>query len=51
VASEIFKAKSGGFEVFTADASFTPIRRNMLVRDLLAAYRTATAHDARFVVL
>ena len=51
VAAEIFKAKSGGFEVFTADASFTPIRRNMLVRDLLAAYRTATAHDARFVVL
>jgi hypothetical protein len=50
MAAEIYKARSGGFEAFTADASFTPIRRNMLVRDALAPYRTQTAHDARFVV-
>lgn len=51
VAAELYKAKSGGFEVFTADASFTPIRRNMLVRDLLTPYRSVSANDARFVVL
>lgn len=51
VAGEIFKARSGGFEVFTADASFTPIRRNMLVRDLLNPYRGVRAHDVRFAIL
>lgn len=50
MAAEIYNARAGGFEVFTADASFTPIRRNMLVRDLLAPYRTQRATDARFVV-
>ena len=51
MAGEIYKARSGGFEVFTADANFTPIRRNMLVRDALAPYRTRRAHDVRFAVL
>jgi hypothetical protein len=51
MAGEIYKGRSGGFEVFTADASFTPIRRNMLVRDMLAPYRTRRAHDYRFAIL
>lgn len=50
VASEMHKAKSGGFEVFTADGQFTPTRRNFVVRDLLNPYRTRRANDARFLV-
>jgi hypothetical protein len=50
VAAEMHKAKSGGFEVFTADGQFTPTRRNFVVRDLLNPYRTRRANDARFVV-
>lgn len=49
--AELFKSRSGGSEYFTADGSFTPIRRNFIVRDLLQPYRTATANDARFVIL
>lgn len=51
VGAEIYRARSGGFEVFTADASFTPIRRNMLVRDTLNPYRSRHAHDVRFAIL
>lgn len=50
LAGEQYRAKSGGFDTFTTDGSFTAIRRNVLVRDLLQPYRTARANDARFVV-
>lgn len=39
VGAELFKAGGGSVETFTADGQFVPIRRNALVRDLLAPYR------------
>lgn len=48
--TEVTKSKSGGYEVFAADAQFQPIRRNVVIRDMLQPYRTSRANDARFVV-
>ena len=39
VGAELFRAKGGSVETFTADGQFIPIRRNALVRDLLRDYR------------
>lgn len=39
IGAEIHRAKGGSVEMFTADGNFIPIRRNALVRDLLAPYR------------
>ena len=39
VGAELFRAKGGSVETFTADGQFIPIRRNALVRDLLREYR------------
>jgi hypothetical protein len=50
VGAELFRAKSGGSDVFTADGQFVPIRRNAVLRDLLAPYRGIKANDTRFVV-
>lgn len=47
---EMFRAKSGTFEQFNADGSFTPIRQNRQVRDLLQKYKTIQSADARFWV-
>jgi hypothetical protein len=50
VCGELMKSKSGGSEYFTTDGSFTPIRRNVVIRDMLQPYRGRRANDARFLV-
>ena len=47
---EMFRAKAGTFDQYNADGTFTPIRQNRQVRDLLQKYKTAAAADARFWV-
>jgi len=39
VGAELYRAKGGSVETFTADGQFIPIRRNALIRDLLREYR------------
>lgn len=48
--AEMFRAKAGGYDTFTSDGGYSTIRRNAIVRDLLAPYRRSTANDARFLV-
>lgn len=50
VANELFRSKSGGSEFFSADGNFTPIRKNVAIRDLLQPYRGPRANDARFKI-
>lgn len=39
IGAELYKAKGGSTEMYTADGQFIPIRRNALVRDALQGYR------------